>query len=416
MTTKKNASLLFIFFTILLDVIGIGLIIPVLPKLVNSFSGNDPRYFGILMGVYALMQFIFAPMIGALSDQYGRRPVLLLSLFTFGMDYILLVFAPSIGWLFLGRVVAGITGASFTTANAYIADISQPEDRAKNFGLVGAAFGVGFIIGPIIGGFLAGYGIDYLGYMGFHFPKEFALRLPFAFAAVLSLANCLYGFFVLPESLKPENRRAFDIHRANPFNSLLRLSRYPNIRGLLMVLICLYLSSQVHPSTWALFTMKQFNWNEIEVGKSLAFVGLMIAIVQGGLIRVITPRLGQRNSVIFGITFYVIGFFLFSLASEGWMMYAIMIPFALGGTAGPTLQALISSNVNPNEQGELQGALTSLMSVTAVVGPILHTYLFATFSANNAVIHYPGAAFLAGSVLSLVALGIVLKTLAKEKV
>jgi MFS transporter, DHA1 family, tetracycline resistance protein len=402
MSNKRNASLLFIFITILLDVIGLGLIIPVLPKLVDNFVGNDlslaSKYLGVLMGVYALMQFICAPIIGALSDQFGRRPVLLFALLGFGLDYILLALAPDITWLFVGRVIAGITGASYTTATAYIADISSPEDRGKNFGLVGAAFGVGFIIGPVVGGLLSAYG----------------LRVPFWFAAGLTLINWLYGFFVLPESLSKENRRAFDWKRANHIGSLLQLNKYPTIVGYLGALICLYLSQQIHPSTWAFFTMKQFNWSPVEVGLSLAFVGLMIGIVQGGLIRVITPKLGERKAVIFGMIFYIIGYLLFSSATEGWMMYAIMVPFALGGIAGPTLQGMISSQVNPNQQGELQGALTSLMAVTAFVGPILHTNLFSYFTSKEAFIHFPGAAFFLGSVLSAVALLILLRAMPKK--
>lgn len=402
MTNTRSASLTFIFITILLDVIGLGLIIPVLPQLINGFLENNitqaALYLGMTMSVYAMMQFVCAPIIGALSDQYGRRTVLLSSLFGFGLDYILLALAPSIGWLFLGRIIAGITGASFTTAQAYIADVSTPEDRGKNFGLVGAAFGIGFIIGPVLGGILAKYG---------------DLRTPFWFAAALSFLNFCYGYFILPESLKPENRRKFDWKRANPVGSLLQLKKYPAIYGMLSAFICLQLGAQVHPSTWAVFTMKQFNWQEIDVALSLAFVGLMIALVQGGLIRYTTPRLGQYKSIVIGLSFYALGFLLFSFASQGWMMYAIMIPFALGGLAGPTLQGVISGKVAPSEQGELQGALTSLMSLTSVLGPLMHTNLFSYFSSEGAFIHYPGVAFFVGSVLSIVALLIILKTLSK---
>jgi MFS transporter, DHA1 family, tetracycline resistance protein len=404
MTNVRNASLTFIFITILLDVIGLGLIIPVLPQLINEFLGDNitqaALYLGMTMSVYALMQFVCAPIIGALSDQYGRRPVLLSSLFGFGLDYILLALAPSIGWLFLGRIIAGITGASFTTAQAYIADVSAPEDRGKNFGLVGAAFGIGFIIGPVLGGILAKYG---------------DLRTPFWFAAALSFLNFCYGYFILPESLKLENRRKFDWKRANPVGSLLQLKKYPAIYGMLSAFICLQLGGQVHPSTWPVFTMKQFKWDELDVALSLAFVGLMIALVQGGLIRYTTPRLGQHKSIVIGLSFYAIGFFLFSFASQGWMMYAIMVPFALGGLAGPTLQGVISGKVAPSEQGELQGALTSVMSLTSVLGPLMHTNLFSYFSSEGAFIHYPGAAFFVGSILAIAALLIILKTLPKEE-
>ena len=269
MSQKRNASIIFIFITMVIDVLGIGIIIPVIPSLLKGFLDNDlsqaALYGGYLTIAYALMQFIFSPIIGGLSDQFGRRPVILASLFGFGIDYLLLAFAPSIAWLFLGRLIAGITGASFSTANAYIADISAPEDRAKNFGMVGAAFGLGFILGPAIGGFLG----------------EIGPKVPFFAAAALSLCNWLYGYFVLPESLSKENRRKFDWARANPIGSLTNLKKYPMIFGLLGSLICLQLAGQVHPSTWSYFTIHQFNWSQKEVGFSLAFVGLMVAIVQG---------------------------------------------------------------------------------------------------------------------------------------
>ncbi len=398
MKQEPKASMYFIFATILLDVIGIGLIIPVLPKLVTIFCNNDlsnaAKYSGVLIGVYALMQFIFAPIMGGLSDQYGRRPILLASMFGFGLDYLLLAFAPNIAWLFVGRVIAGITGASFTTANAYIADISDDSNRTQNFGMVGAAFGLGFIIGPVIGGFLASYDI----------------KLPFFIASALSMINWLYGYFVLPESLPLEKRRQFDIKRANPIGSLLRLKKYPNILGMLAALVCLFIGGQVHPSTWALFTMKEFQWNEMQIGFSLAFVGLAIGFVQGFLIRITTPKFGRDKSIIIGLLAYIIGFFLFSTASQGWMMYAFMIPFALGGLATPNIQSAISGQVNPNEQGELQGSLTSIMSLTAFVGPIMHTNLFAYFSKPDAIVYYPGAAFLMGSVLSVFALLIYMRS------
>ena len=402
MTNNRTASLAFIFVTILLDVIGVGLIIPVLPGLISEFVGGDlalaARYGGLLMALYALMQLVFAPIIGALSDQYGRRPVLLFSLFGFACDYILLALSPNITWLFIGRILAGITGASYTTAVAYIADISSPEDRGKNFGLVGAAFGIGFIIGPLIGGFLSQYGV----------------KVPFWAAAALTFFNWLYGYFILPESLSEENRRKFDWKRANFVGALIKLFARKEIVGLVCAMFCVYLAGQVHPSTWAYFTMKRFAWDGLHVAYSLAFVGLIIGAVQGGLIRFTTPKLGQKRSIIIGFIFYILGFALFSIASEGWMMYAFMIPFGLGGLAGPTLQGVISSQVSPTEQGELQGSLTILMSATLVLAPPFHTNLFSYFSAENAPIYFPGAAFLAGSLLSVIALIITVYTLPKN--
>lgn len=391
MSEKRNPGIIFIFITLVIDVLGIGLIIPILPALLQEFAGGDlslaSRYSGLLMASYAVMQFVFSPIMGGLSDKYGRRPVLLFSLFGFGLDYILLGFAPTLAWLFVGRIIAGITGASFTTASAYIADISKPEDRAKNFGLIGAAFGLGFIVGPAIGGMLATFGT----------------RVPFFAAAVLTLANWLYGYFILPESLAKENRREFDWKRANPIGTLKNLGKYPAILGLLIAYFCVTLGGQVHPATWTFFTMKEFNWTPDQVGYSLAFVGLMIAFVQGFLTRKTQPILGDQRSVVIGLFLYTIGFSLFSLANQGWMMYAFMIPFGLGGIAGPSLQSLISQQVGPSNQGELQGGLTSLQSITTILGPLLASNLFSYFTASSSPVHFPGAAFLMGAVLCFLA-------------
>ncbi|MBS1664249.1 MAG: TCR/Tet family MFS transporter [Bacteroidetes bacterium] len=390
MTQKRQAAMGFIFVTVLIDFIGFGIIIPVLPKLIEQMIHGDlsqaASYGGWLLLAYASMQFIFAPVMGGLSDRYGRRPVLLFSLFGFGIDYLFLAFAPSITWLFVGRIVAGITGASFTTASAYIADISTPEKRAQNFGLLGAAFGLGFIIGPALGGQLGVFG-----------P-----RVPFIAAAVLILLNWLYGFFVLPESLPATMRRRFDWKRANPFGSLMHLRKYPAVAGLIVSLVLIYIAVHAVQSTWAYYNMKKFGWNEQWVGYSLAFVGLMIAIVQAGLIRIIIPKLGQSKSLYTGLFLYSIGMLLFGLATHGWMMFAFTVVYCLGGIAGPALQGIISSHVPPNEQGELQGALTSLMSVTSIVGPPLMTNLFAYFTRSKAPVYLPGAPFIAGSLMILV--------------
>ncbi len=391
MSQKRNPGILFIFITLVIDVLGIGLIIPILPSLLQEFANGDislaSRYSGILMASYAIMQFIFSPIMGGLSDKYGRRPVLLFSLFGFGLDYILLGFAPNLAWLFVGRIIAGITGASFTTASAYIADVSKPEDRAKNFGMIGAAFGLGFIVGPAIGGMLS----------------HFGTRVPFFAAAVLTLANWLYGYFILPESLPKENRRAFDWKRANPIGTLRNLGKYPTILGLLIAYFFVSLGGQVHPATWSFFTMKEFSWTPDQVGYSLAFVGLMIAFVQGFLTRKVNPKIGDQRSVVIGLFLYAIGFMLFAFASQGWMMYAFMIPFGLGGIAGPSLQSLISQQVGPSNQGELQGGLTSLQAITTILGPLIASNLFSYFTAKSSSIHFPGAAFMMGSVLCFLA-------------
>jgi MFS transporter, DHA1 family, tetracycline resistance protein len=392
MKTNRKAALGFIFITLLLDVIGFGIIIPVFPKLISELINGDlsqaSLYGGWLMFAYSVTQFFFSPVLGNLSDRYGRRPVLLISLFGFGLDYLFLALAPTIGWLFLGRVIAGITGASITTASAYIADISTPENRAQNFGLVGAAFGLGFIIGPVIGGVLG----------------QFGPRVPFYAAAVLTLLNWLYGYFILPESLDQQHRRPFDLRRANPAGSLLQLKRYPMISGLVGCLIFINIAAHATQSTWSYYTMEKFKWNEAWVGYSLGFIGLLVVLVQGGLIRFINPKLGSRNAIYLGLCLYMVGFLLFAYAREGWLMFVFLVPYCLGGIAGPALQGIISGGVPPNEQGELQGGLTSLVSATSIVGPPLMTQLFAYFTSSAAPVYFPGAPFLMGAVLTLISL------------
>jgi MFS transporter, DHA1 family, tetracycline resistance protein len=389
MRGNKNAALGFIFVTLLIDVIGFGIIIPVLPQLLGEMLHVEPEqtaeYSGWMLAAFGIMQFLFSPMMGNLSDQFGRRPILLASLFGFGIDYVFLVFAPNIWWLFVGRIIAGIMGASFTTAGAYIADISEPEKRAQNFGIIGAAFGLGFIIGPALGGLLA----------------DFGPRAPFAGAAVLTLLNWLYGFFILPESLKPENRRKFEWARANPAGSLKFFLRYHVILGLVASIVLIYVAGHAVQSTWSFYTIAKFDWSPKQIGLSLAVVGVLVALVQGWLIRFIIPKLGQGRSVYVGLGMYAIGFFLFGFASQSWMMYAFLIPYCLGGIAGPSLQGIMSGQVPANEQGELQGALTSLMSLTSVFGPVIMTWTFDFFSGDNAPFYFPGAAMIAGGVLTV---------------
>lgn len=396
----RKAALGFIFFTLLLDVTGIGIIIPVIPTLIRHLTGGTvsdaARVGGWLVFAFAVMQFLFSPVMGNLSDRYGRRPVLLLSLLGFTLDYVLLAFAPTIGWLFVGRLIAGVMGASFTTASAYIADISTPETRAQNFGMIGAAFGLGFIIGPLLGSQLIGFG-----------PK-----VPFLTAAGLTLLNLLYGFFVLPESLPQERRRAFDWKRANPIGSLKLLRRYPVITGLVSSLLCIYVAAHATQSNWTYYVLEKFHWSNDEVGYSLAAIGLLVAIVQGVLIRRINPALGAKRSVFLGMALYALGFLLFAFATQGWMMYVFLVPYCLAGISGPALQGIISGQVPANQQGELQGALTSLMSLTSIVGPPLMTNLFSYFTGPKAPVYFPGAPFLLGTVLILVSLLLAVRSLA----
>jgi MFS transporter, DHA1 family, tetracycline resistance protein len=403
MSISRTPALSFIFITILIDCIGFGVIIPVMPTLIMDLghvtNSEASLLGGYLLFAFAGMQFLCSPIMGGLSDQYGRRPVLLASLFGFGIDYIFLAFAPSLGWLFVGRLIAGAMGASFTTAGAYIADISEPEKRAQNFGMIGAAFGLGFIIGPAIGGFLGNYGA----------------KIPFLVAAALSLVNWLYGFFILPESLKPENRRKFDWKRANPISSLLNLKRYPVILGLVTSLVLIYVAAHAVQSNWSFYAIEKFKWSPVMIGASLTVVGLLISIVQGGLIRVIIPQLGQKKSLYLGLVLYSIGFLLFSLATEGWMLFVFLIPYCLGGIAGPALQGIMSAQVPANEQGELQGALTGLMSATSIIGPLLMTQLFSYFTAKDAPIYFPGAPMMMGAVLTMLSLVFAMRVLAGFK-
>lgn len=401
--SSKQAALGFIFVTLLIDTIGFGIIIPVMPKLIEQLiHGNlsdASRWGGWLTFAFAIMQFIFAPVLGNLSDRYGRRPILLFSLLGFGLDYLLLAVAPSIGWLFVGRIIAGITGASFTTAAAYIADISSHENRAKNFGMIGAAFGLGFIIGPVIGGLLGSIG-----------P-----RVPFIAAAILTLLNWLYGYFVLPESLDINNRRSFSWQRANPVGSLLHLRKYPALSGLIVSLMLIYIAVHSVQSTWAFFNMEKFKWDEKMVGISLGVVGLLVGLVQGGLIRIVNPRLGNEKSIYVGLGLYTIGLLLFAFATQSWMMLVFLIPYCLGGIGGPALQAVISNHVPSNEQGELQGALTSMMSFTTIIGPPLMTNLFAYFTGKSAPVYFPGAPFLLGAFLMLISTILVYRMFKTEK-
>lgn len=382
--SKKEAAIGFIFITLLIDVMGLGIIIPVIPKLIQELIHGDvseaAKIGGWLTFAYAITQFIFAPFVGNLSDKYGRRPVLLLSLFGFSLDYLLLAFAPTITWLFVGRIIAGITGASITTASAYIADISNDENRAKNFGMIGAAFGLGFIIGPIMGGLLGQYGA----------------RIPFYAAAALCLLNFLYGYFILPESLSKKNRREFEIKRANPIGSFVSLNEYPKLIGLVISVFILHTASHAVQSNWSYFTIYQFNWDEKMVGISLGVVGILVALVQGVLIRWVNPKIGDVKSIYVGMALYTLGMFLFGFATQSWMMFAFLIPYCLGGIAGPALQAVIASQVPANQQGEIQGTLTSLVSVAAIVGPPLMSLVFYYFTHDEAPFKFAGAPFILG--------------------
>ena len=385
---KRTPALGFILVTILIDVIGVGIIIPIIPDLLAELGypeeSDSAPIGGWLIASYAIMQFLFAPVLGGLSDRYGRRVVILISLLGLTADYMLTAFAPTIIWLFAGRIVAGIGGASFTTASAYIADISPPEKRAQNFGMIGAAFGVGFVVGPIIGGFLG----------------EFGTRIPFFVAAGLSFINWLYGFFILPESLSKENRRPFEWRRVNPIGNLKNLRKYPLLTGMFIAFFIIYVAGHSVQSNWHFFGSKVFGWGPMEIGISLTVVGVCVAIVQAGLIQVAIKKMGQKKTVYLGLIFNFLGLVLFASATEVWMIYTFLVVYVFGGLAGPTLQGIMSSNIPANEQGELMGSLTSLQSLANIIGPIMMTRTFGYFTDAQGL-YFPGVAFALGALLSL---------------
>lgn len=389
--TKSQAGLLFIFITVVLDSIGLGIIIPVMPALIKELIHGDlsqaSSYGGWLTFCYAFMQFFFAAILGNLSDHFGRRPVLLCSLFGFTINYLLIGFAPSIFWLFVGRLVAGITGASHTVAAAYIADVSTAENKAQNFGLLGAAFGLGFIIGPVLGGVLGHYGS----------------RIPFFAAAGLSFLNFLYGYFVVPESLKKENRRNFRWINANPIGSFRHIGKYPQIQALVICIFLINVAAHAVQSTWSYFTMEKFHWDERMVGYSLGFIGILLTIVQAGLIRIIIPKLGIPKAIVLGLLLNSISLLAMGIAPNTGWLYATSIFYVFAGIAGPAIQSSISNQTPANEQGQIQGGLTCIISLTAIIGPLLMTSLFSAFTKKNASVYLPGAPFYLGSLLAFIA-------------
>ncbi len=400
---NKKYALIFIFITIMVDVIGIGIIIPVFPSLIEELTGQGlseaSAWGGALMVSFALMQFLFSPVLGELSDKYGRRPILLISLFGLSIDYVLHAFAPTIFWLFIGRILAGICGASFTTANAYIADISSPEEKAKNFGLMGAAFGLGFIIGPAIGGIFGNMDV----------------RLPFFLAAGITFLNFLFGYFFVPESLEKNMRREPEFKRTLPGVSLAKLSKFGGLGLLFIGLFLENIAGQALPAIWSFFTMEVYDWNEAQVGWSLAFIGILVAIVQGGLIGVAVKKFGERNVILYGFVLWTFGMFMFAFAVKSWMLYAFMIPYVLGGVAGPTLQGLISNSVSEKEQGNLQGAIASMISITTIIGPAIATSLFYIFTSDTLDIYFPGASYLAAALILVLSTAFVFAGLKKVK-
>jgi DHA1 family tetracycline resistance protein-like MFS transporter len=399
----RNAAVAFIFVTILLDMFALGLIMPILPKLVESFVDNDTasaaRIFGLFGTAWAAMQFIFSPILGGLSDRFGRRPVVLLSNFGLALDYVLMALAPSLIWLFIGRVISGITSASVSTAFAYIADITPPERRAAVFGKVGAAFGAGFIVGPAIGGLL-----------GNTDP-----RLPFWVAAGLSFANTLYGLLILPESLPRDRRSPFRWKSANPLGALKLLRTDRVLAGLSIANFVAQLAHVVLPSTFVLYASYRYGWDTKTVGLTLALVGVCAMVVQGAGIGPIVRRIGERRALLLGLGCGAIGFLIFGAAPTGPLFWLGIPVMALWGLAGAATQALMTQLVAPDQQGQLQGATTSVQSVSQLLGPFLFTLIFAYFIGAQAPLKLPGAPFLLASALLVLALLIAARALATRK-
>lgn len=403
---RPKPTLLFVFFTLLLDVLGIGLIIPVAPRLVakvmhlpaEGAESGAAVSVGLLAATYAAMQFIFAPILGSLSDRFGRRPVILISLLGSGIDYIVAAFAPNLAILFITRAINGISGANITACGAYIADVTPPEKRSAGYGIIGAAFGLGFVLGPLMGGFL--------GDPKIHIPLigPGAIQYPFLAAGIITLLNWLYGYFVLPESLPPDRRRSFSWRRANPVGALTWLHGHVVVRTLAITLFLVNVAQFGLHATWVLSMGLRFGWGPEQVGWSLFVVGITAAIVQGGLARRIIPAVGERNCLIFGLVIGVFAFAGYGLATQGWMIYAIVAMASLGGIATPAVQGIVSKAIPATEQGLLQGALAGLQSIAQVIGPILGGAVFHEFTKKGAPAFLPGAPFLTGSFLSLLAL------------
>ncbi|MGH6872585.1 MAG: MFS transporter [Rhizomicrobium sp.] len=394
----SRLALVFIFTTMFIDTVGLGIVIPVAPKIIAQLTGPyssaaaamsaSAWWGGLLQTSFAAMLFLFSPLIGNLSDRFGRKPVLIVSLLMLGVDYFITGIAPTIAWLFIGRILSGVAGAAYTTANAYIADVSPPEKRAANFGLTGAAFGIGFVVGPAIGGLLGQYGI----------------RLPFFAAAALAVANALFGLLVMNESLPPARRRKFELWRANPVGSLIAIRRHPAVLGFVGIFILMRLAHDANPVIWSYYVYLKFNWTTAQLGAAMAFLGLVMAGVFGFLTRILIPRLGEARAAYIGLMAGAAGFAGYAFASQGWQMYPWMLVWALMGLAMPSINGIISKQVPLNEQGEVQGALASVGGVTSIVAPVVLTNVFAYFTAADAPVYFPGAAFLAaGAMLALAA-------------
>lgn len=393
---NNRLPILFIMITLVIDAMGIGLIMPVMPDLVQELADTDlasaAKWGGVLAASFAVMQFLFSPTIGSASDRFGRRRILLVSLFFMTIDYIVMAVAGTIWLLLIGRIVGGITSATQSTATAYIADISTPEDKAKNFGLVGAAFGIGFVFGPLIGGFLSTYG-----------P-----RAPFIAAAILAGANFIFGYFILPETITYKNRRAFDLKRANPLGAFRNISKLPRLKPLLIIQFLYSIAFFVYPAIWAYFTRERFGWDGQMVGISLTIYGISMAVVQGLLIQRFITRFGLVRTVLIGFVFEVLGFFAVATIPSGVIILILLPVTSLGAIAGPALLSIMSRAASDDQQGELQGLLSSIGSVGMILSPIIMTQTFSYFSNPTAPIYFPGAPFILSFLMVLACFAIFL--------
>ncbi len=389
MIKKREAGILFIFITILLDAIGIGLIVPILPEVIRKFGHDEAfvsSYFGYFISIYSFMLFIASPFLGSLADRFGRRPILLVALCGAGLDYLLMAFAPNLTLLFIGRIISGLSGASITVASSYIADISNDQNRTKNFGMIGAAFGVGFVLGPALGGLIGTYGAN----------------LPFIVAAILSLLNFIFGLFVLPESLPVEKRKKeINFQKMNPFPSVYKAFFKTKTSALIWVFFLTNLAGQSHPSIWALYTHYKFGWDSLQIGLSLTMVGLAFGLGQGVSTQIITKKIGEYKSLLYGTFVLIISFLFYALSSRPWMLYATISLLLFTSIVMPSLQSLIAKDVSPEEQGELQGTLVSITSLTSILGPLYYTSLFSYFTHQNHL-SFAGAPYIGAMAISII--------------
>ena len=398
---QRKHALTFVTITVFLDTIGFGIIVPIMPEYLTQLAGIDlsaaSAISGYLIVSFAVTNFLFAPLLGSLSDRYGRRPVLMLSLFFYGVSYLIAGFATALWVLFIGRFLTGITSATYATANALIADVSPPEQRAQNFGLLGLAFGLGFIFGPTIGGILGAWD----------------LRAPFFIAAALTFINTAYGFFFLKETLSANNRRAFELRRANPLGALRQVKRYPILLGLIIGMFIFNIGHHVYPANWNFYAIEKFRWTPIEVGLSMGFVGLLAAIVQGGLIRVVIPKFGAVRCAAFGLFCAATAYLGIAFAASAMSVYLWFLVSAFAGLSGPAITSIMSNQLPQNEQGELQGIMASAMSLASIIGPLLMTQTFAFFTSDDTPVYLPGSAFIVAALLTVVALAIFLQQVHK---